>query len=563
MSANLLDVINSSPRQGLESKLKKLGLYQELQSLTSFLDEVYEKPLISQRLYHFENRKFVIQRCEADGCENPAKWKRHVGYVSCSRICATKVLKQRNREKFGVDMISELESVKKKISDAVKIDIVPRMKKLQESLQAKFGVDNVMKIKEVVEKVRNTNLERYGDEYNLRNSDVKAKIKATFIKNFGVDHPMKSDEFRKIHQQIMIRNNGFDNYGKSDKNKTRGLEPLRERLGNNYEIIDYLKDGERELFHKICGNKFKISKHTLDDRIKYNHEPCAICNPTEFRVASVAETQICEFLDSLGINYKRNVRELIPPLEIDIYIPSHGLCIEYNGCYYHNSVMKHRLYHQQKSIKIRNLGLQLFHIYEHDWINKPDKIKSLLKQKLNFNNNKVYARKLKIIEIKDTKAEIEFLNENHFQGYNSSNVCMGLYGNDELIQIMSFKYKHNNTYEIQRLCTKSGYNVVGGSERLFRHFINKYKPNYVYTFSSLDMFTGGVYEKLGMKLEKITEPSYCYVSRNFRVLSRNQCQKHKLVEQGFDNNKSESKIMNERGFMKIYNSGNLRFGIRI
>ena len=40
------------------------------------------------------------------------------------------------------------------------------------------------------------------------------------------------------------------------------------------------------------------------------------------------------------------------------------------------------------------------------------------------------------------------------------------------------------------------------------------------------------------------------------VLTRYQCQKHRLVEQGFDASLSEEQIMKQRGFNKIYDCGN-------
>lgn len=45
-------------------------------------------------------------------------------------------------------------------------------------------------------------------------------------------------------------------------------------------------------------------------------------------------------------------------------------------------------------------------------------------------------------------------------------------------------------------------------------------------------FTGSVYERLGMKLSHISEPSYVWVdSYTNDVFTRYQTQKHKLVEQ--------------------------------
>ena len=39
--------------------------------------------------------------------------------------------------------------------------------------------------------------------------------------------------------------------------------------------------------------------------------------------------------------------------------------------------------------------------------------------------------------------------------------------------------------------------------------------------------------------------------------------KHKLVKQGYDENKSEAEIMYDRGYFKIYGSGNIKWEFKL
>jgi hypothetical protein len=86
--------------------------------------------------------------------------------------------------------------------------------------------------KNTQQKLKATNLIKYGCEYNLdnpnvkqkrdnsfiekygghpsQNYDIKEKKKQTFLKNYGVEHNMKSDEFKKTMKQAFINKYGVE-----------------------------------------------------------------------------------------------------------------------------------------------------------------------------------------------------------------------------------------------------------------------------------------------------------------------------------------------------------------
>lgn len=82
----------------------------------------------------------------------------------------------------------------------------------------------------------------------------------------------------------------------------------------------------------------------------------------------------------------------------------------------------------------------------------------------------------------------------------------------------------------------------------------------------MSKFNGGVYSRLGFDRADrfITEPNYVWVPYNFSndktVLTRYQTQIKKLKDQGLDvYGHIEDEIMQNRGYFKIYDSGNMRF----
>lgn len=258
--------------------------------------------------------------------------------------------------------------------------------------------------------------------------------------------------------------------------------------------------------------------------------------------------------------------------ELDFYIPEKKLAIEVDGSYWHSQKLKDPKYHQNKTLECLNAGVRLIHIFEYEWIQDEtrEKIKQLLRNALDSNIQTIYARKCYIKEI-DTDIEKEFLNSYHLQGYASSSIKYGLYSqqDDELISIMTFgasRFNNQYQYELIRYCNKPEIRVIGGAEKLFKRFIKDHNPEQIMSYCSLSKFSGGVYSRLGFdRADKfITEPNYVWVPYNFSndktVLTRYQTQIKKLKDQGLEvYGHTEDEIMQNRGYFKIYDSGNMRF----
>jgi hypothetical protein len=69
----------------------------------------------------------------------------------------------------------------------------------------------------------------------------------------------------------------------------------------------------------------------------------------------------------------------------------------------------------KKFPKIYENNYELINIWEDDWFNKPNIVKSMLNYKLNNIKNKINARDCIIKEV-DTVISHEFLDKNHLQG---------------------------------------------------------------------------------------------------------------------------------------------------
>lgn len=113
-------------------------------------------------------------------------------------------------------------------------------------------------------------------------------------------------------------------------------------------------------------------------------------------------------------------------------------------------------------------------------------------------------------------------------------------------------------YELTRFCNIINNRIIGGSSKLLKYFIEKYKPIKIETYSDNTISNGDLYYKLGFKYSHTSKPGYSYVIDGIRS-HRFNWSKQKLVNLGYDINKTEEEIMSEEGYYRIYNAGNKKW----
>ena len=349
------------------------------------------------------------------------------------------------------------------------------------------------------------------------------------------------------------------------KNPTRNIEQI-EVLNSKELFTDFLINKNNSILTvSQLSEIFGIGACNMLRHIhKYNLENLV-------DIGSKHSKQELDILKLLNNIFEENEiilgdRSILHGKELDIYIPSKKLAIEVNGSYWHSDIYKDKYYHQNKTIECTKNGIRLLHIFEYEWNDTElrNKIENyIIKLCDSQNNNVIYARNCDLRTL-DTNTYKEFCELYHLQNYSPAQIIYGLYYNNELVQIMSFgKPRFNNEYdyEIIRLCTKTDYIVIGGSEKIFKYFLRETNPSSVISYCDISKFTGDVYRKLGFNLHSISDPGYVWTEPSSNiVLSRYQTQKQKLIKDGLGTEEqTETEIMIGLGFLKIYNSGNYVF----
>ncbi len=469
--------------------------------------------------------------------------------------------KQTLLDNFGVSNPSLSSVIKSKISKKVKLAYLKDGDK-------------------ILEKRKKTNLKKYGEETILPSIIIK-KIKKTLQEKYETSNPFSiypntyqlagkgsinfyNDPIKKKEAIFKRINTIISKYGSIEEMNKKVFHKKKELI-----IQNLYKDGIKNTiieysYNKLgfikckCekGHEYETSFKLLRDRNNRNDICCTICSPPINRYSSNAEIEIYNWL-STYIECQRNVKTLING-EIDIFIPSKNIGIEFNGIYWHSDLYKDKNYHLNKTLLCKNENIDLIHIWEDQWNEKKYIIKERILSKLQINQKFIGARKCKIKEI-NSKDAINFVNTNHLQGFiPASHHYILIYENEIVFYISVSKRKigksKSNSFEILRSCPKLGYNIQGGFSKLFKYIKNELEGNWI-TYSDLCWGEGNVYLKGGFTLEKYSKPSYWYFVKNQRY-HRYSFRKQELIKQGYDSNKTEFQIMDDIGALRVYDCGN-------
>lgn len=355
--------------------------------------------------------------------------------------------------------------------------------------------------------------------------------------------------------------------------KVKNIKKKQENIGQNcffdkihiFPFVPLFK--EEDYIYKKTKYKFQCKKYgnIFEDNFFAQTIPrCLKCFPL-LKGTSKIEQEIQNWLENL-IKIEKNKRFFYKKkrFELDVFAPSKNIGIELNGLYWHSEVSgnKDRNYHLGKTKFFKNQGIQIIHIFEDEWIEKQEIIKSIILSKLGLIQNKIFAQKCQIKEISSKEAKL-FLFDNHIQGETNSKINIGLFHENILLSLMTFgkpKFNKNYNWEMTRFCNKINYSVVGGASKMLSYF-KKNNIGKIISYADLRFSTEELYEKLGFNCLHQTSPNYFYLTNNFHRVHRIQFQKHKLKDKlkFFDPNLTEWQNMQLNNYDRIWDCGNLVF----
>lgn len=327
----------------------------------------------------------------------------------------------------------------------------------------------------------------------------------------------------------------------------------------------------KEYIPIICHHKnFNGEEHGVFYQMADKHA-CGCGCPRCAHFESKAQNDIEAFVRSLlpdGTQIVSDDRTVLDGQELDVYIPSQRLAIEYNGMIWHSEYAnKNRNYHLAKLDLCSEKGVRLIQIMEAEYLVHRDIVEDKIRNILGCNGNKekIHARKCTVQPI-DWKIATDFLNRNHIQGFVSASVYLGAYHGDKLVGVMSFMEESKGKWNLNRFATDINYHCVGLGGKLFAYFVRNYEFDEVksfadrrWTFSAED----NLYTRLGFKLDGVTPPDYRYTRVPTDYIHKFQFRKERLMKMfpdaGLTMDMTELEMTQKLGFYRIWDCGLYRY----
>ena len=396
--------------------------------------------------------------------------------------------------------------------------------------------------------IRNkTNLSRYGVENAMQNDEIKQRMSNTVQNRYHADWYFQTDEFWNKYRTTMLEHHGVKNSLNSYEISKKFKETMIQRYGAAYSMCS---DTIRSKIESTMQDKYGVPYYVMtDDYHKYQRN-----------LISHANKEFARLLNNHGISVEFEKR--ISNRSYDICIEDKKILVEINPTITHNSVFSiydkssnglDSKYHLYKTELAESYGYRCIHVFDwDDW----DKIIDVIVDK-----QSIYARKHHVVNLPSIETK-KFEDENHLQGScKGETVRLGLVDDkNQLYQIMTFgnpRYTSRYQFELLRLCSMSNYAVIGGANKLFSYFINKYNPKSIISYCDRSKFSGYIYKKLGFVLSH-NSPTAKVWSKSDKHITDNLLRQRgydQLFKTNYGIGSNNEKLMLDSGWLPVYDCG--------
>ena len=427
------------------------------------------------------------------------------------------------------------------------------------------------------EKAKQTSLERYGSTTYIHSEEGKKRFVSVMQERYGVDYPLQSDVFKqkmnetvartgksyRFHtpewDELMIKKYGTTIPYKNDVIKQKGINTVIERYGvTSHGKLDFVKEKIKQTCIKKYGVEYSFQSEELKSKSRET-----ILKKYGVENAFFLHRRISKINKDVGALLGVDSYEF--PLHNKQYDLKLGnILIEVNPTVSHNSDkdfcfgVKEKEYHFNKTRFARDEGYECFNIWEWDDL---DKVKEFF-----CNKSRIYARQCDVVFI-DKKTCDSFLDLYHFQNHCSGDrFRVGLFYNNDLVAVMTFgppRYTTKAEVELLRLCYKPCYNIIGGSKKMFKFFIDMCSPHTIVSYCDNSKFSGYVYKNLGFELDTYGVPTaHWHRTRDNKHITDallRQRGADALLGTSFGKGSSNEQIMLDNNFVRVYDCGQSRY----
>ena len=189
----------------------------------------------------------------------------------------------------------------------------------------------------IAEKIKKTNLEKYGCENVFASKIIKDKIKSTLVEKYGVDNPQKSEKIRQRSQETCIKKYGVDNPAKSQL--VREKESLTHKSKSVEEKEAALE--KRKITNlKKYGVEFPMQIESVKEKFDWSNAYKKSIETKRKNKTGTSSSKI-EYLvmdilhDIFGKDEVQSQVTINNRWTVDFYIKSRDLYLQVDGVYWH------------------------------------------------------------------------------------------------------------------------------------------------------------------------------------------------------------------------------------
>ena len=289
----------------------------------------------------------------------------------CSKTCA-----QHHPDTLIKMSVSQKKKHDEKYGGKHPMQTEKTMENFKSAMLKKHKVDHPAKMANHLKKVKQTLLDRYGDE----NYSNREKRKNTCLERYGVENYVYTDEYTKKTIKTNIKKYGSDYHSRSKRFKLICNKNMFEKFIKHDRFEHFTPLFSLDDYNGLCGifkkrYKFKCNRCSRVGDFLLNNGKIPHCINCDKENMSYLQKEITDYIRSIIGDEKTVViddRMILYPKEVDIYVPSLKLAIECNGLYWHSECIggKNKVYHLNKPKQCMSKEVNLIQIWESEWKQK-------------------------------------------------------------------------------------------------------------------------------------------------------------------------------------------------
>lgn len=173
---------------------------------------------------------------------------------------------------------------------------------------------------------------------------------------------------------------------------------------------DYVTQNSRlKVKCNVCSTVFSVTS--------FNVSRCSRCK-TCFPIASRPQLEVADFVKSLGFDITISDRTVISPYELDVFVSTKSVAIEYHGLYWHSGGKNLNFdenRHLTKRKKSDDVNVYLIQLFADEWEFRRPICEALISRALGTCKTVLDAQDCELVDLDEGFAEL-FVNENHVAG---------------------------------------------------------------------------------------------------------------------------------------------------